>query len=485
MKKLVLLISLILSSIFLEACSKKSSGGGTVTPPPPPPPPAVTPTIFASWWLTTSNQSQLLQSQSTTLGFSNVANNFQSITVDSTIKYQSIDGFGYTLTDGSADLINALSSSVRNNLLREIFSNDVNAINSNVIRISIGASDLSASAYTFNDMTGTATDPALSAFSIAPAMTNLIPVLKEIIAINPSVKIIGSPWSAPAWMKTNNSLIGGSLKPEYYNTYAQYFVKYIQAMQSQGITIYAITPQNEPLHGGNNPSMLMTATEQKNFIKNNLGPAFQTANITTKIIVYDHNADRPDYPIEILNDPASKAFIDGSAFHLYGGDISALSTVRNAHPDKNIYFTEQWTSSTGNFGGDLKWHLKNVIIGSVRNWSRVALEWNLANDASYGPHTPGGCTQCKGALTISGGGVMRNVAYYIIGHASKFVPPGSVRISSNITGDLQNVAFVTPSGKKVLIVENDGNDSQTFNVKFKDLWFTTSLQAGAVATYVW
>jgi glucosylceramidase len=201
--------------------------------------------------------------------------------------------------------------------------------------------------------------------------------------------------------------------------------------------------------------------------------------------VYDHNADRPDYPLEILNDPAAKTFVDGSAFHLYGGDISALSTVRNAHPDKNIYFTEQWTSSTGNFGGDLKWHLRNVIIGSVRNWSRVALEWNLANDASYGPHTPGGCTQCKGALTISGGGVLRNVAYYIIGHASKFVPPGSVRISSNITGDLQNVAFVTPTGKKVLIVENDGNDTQTFNVKFKDLWFTTSLQAGAVATYVW
>jgi glucosylceramidase len=485
MKKLVLFFVLIFSSLILDACSKKSSGGGTVTPPPPPPPPAVTPTIFASWWLTTSNQSQLLQSQSTTLGFSNAANSFQTITVDSTIKYQSIDGFGYTLTDGSADLINALSPSVKTSLLREIFSNDINAINSNVIRISLGASDLSASAYTFNDMTGTTTDPTLASFSIAPAMTNLVPVLKEIIAINPGVKIIASPWSAPAWMKTNNSLMGGSLKTEYYSTYAQYFVKYIQAMQAQGISIYALTPQNEPLHGGNNPSMLMTATEQKNFIKNNLGPALQAANITTKIIVYDHNADRPDYPLEILNDPAAKTFVDGSAFHLYGGDISALSSVRNAHPDKNIYFTEQWTSSTGNFGGDLKWHLRNVIIGSTRNWSRVALEWNLANDASYGPHTPGGCTQCKGALTISGGGAMRNVAYYIIGHASKFVPPGSVRISSNITGDLQNVAFVTPAGKKVLIIENDGNDTQTFNVKFKDLWFTTSLQAGAVATYVW
>lgn len=481
MKKAAVFIALLFISVLLEACSKKSNVSATVTPPTS----TVTPTVFASAWLTTSNQSQLLQAEATTYGFSNISNNHTLITVDSTIKYQTIDGFGYTLTDGSADLINTLSPAMRNSLLRELFSTEANAININVLRISIGASDLSATAYTYNDMSGSATDPTLSDFSIAPAMTNLIPVLKEILLINPNVKILGSPWSAPAWMKTNNSLIGGSLKPEYYSIYAQYFVKYLQAMQAQGVNIYAITPQNEPLHDGNNPSMLMTATEQKNFIKNNLGPALQAASLNTKIIIYDHNADRPDYPLEILNDPAAKAFVDGSAFHLYAGDISALSTVHNAHPDKNVYFTEQWTSSAGNFGGDLKWHLKNVIVGSMRNWSKIALEWNFANDAGYGPHTPGGCTQCKGALTISGGGVMRNVAYYIIAHASKFVPPGSVRISSNISGNLHNVAFLTPSGKKVLIVENDGNDTQTFNVKFKDLWFTASLPAGAVATYIW
>lgn len=477
-----LVIALVCSIFINQACSKKTSGGGTVTPPPPAP---VTPSVFASYWLTTGDQQNLLSKQTASPGFSNVANTFPTIIVDSTQRFQGVDGFGYTLTDGSAELIHALPAGNRNTLLRELFSTDENAININFLRLSIGASDLSATAYTYNDMTGTATDPTLANFSIAPAMTHLVPVLKEILVINPNLKLMGSPWSAPAWMKTNNSLVGGNLKPEYYNTYAQYFVKYIQAMQAQGITIHSITPQNEPLHDGNNPSMYMTAADQKTFIKNHLGPAFQAAGITTKIIVYDHNCDRPDYPLEILNDVAAKAFVDGSAFHLYGGSITALSTVRNAHPDKNIYFTEQWTSSTGDFGGDLKWHLKNVIIGSMRNWSRVALEWNLANDPSFGPHTPGGCTQCKGALTISGTGMARNVSYYIVGHVSKFVPPGSQRIASDIYGNIQTVAFLTPAGKKVLVAENDGNELQSFNVKFKDLWFTASLPAGAVATYVW
>ena len=263
------------------------------------------------------------------------------------------------------------------------------------------------------------------------------------------------------------------------------FVKYIQAMQAKGIIIDAVTIQNEPQHGGNNPSMVMSAVQQADFVKNSLGPAFQSAAITTKIIIWDHNCDNANYPITVLNDPAAKQFIDGSAFHLYAGDISALSAVRAAHPDKNLYFTEQWTGANGSFDGDLKWHIKNVIIGSMRNWSKVALEWNLANDPLYGPHTPGGCTECKGALTISGSSVNRNVGYYIVAHASKFVPAGSVRISSNELPSLPNVAFKTTSGKKVLIVENESSANLGFNIKYKGKWVYTSLAAGAVGTYIW
>jgi glucosylceramidase len=436
------------------------------------------------FWLTKGDQTTLLQKQNTTLSFGTIANNDPAIEVDTTVTYQTIDGFGYTLTSGSAMVINGLDAATKAALLKELFGKGAGSIGISYLRISIGASDLSASVYTYDDVPAGQTDPGLSQFTLAPDLDHLITLLKEILAINPAIRILATPWTAPVWMKDNGSSIGGSLKTDYYAVYAQYFVKYIQQMKAQGITIEAITPQNEPLNPGNNPSLFMTADQQLIFIKDHLGPAFQTANITTKIITYDHNADRPDYPLTILNNAAAKAFVDGSAFHLYAGDISALSQVRNAHPDKNIYFTEQYTASNGDFGGDLKWHLKNVIIGSMRNWSRTALEWNLANNASFEPHTPGGCNTCKGALTITSS-VFRNVAYYIVAHASKFVPPGSVRIGSNITGSLQNVAFKTPAGKKVLIVENDGNNTQGFKIKTGNKWVTTSLPGGAVGTYIW
>ncbi|WP_315819466.1 glycoside hydrolase [Paraflavitalea speifideaquila] len=340
-----------------------------------------------------------------------------------------------------------MNGTEKTNLLKELFSTEENGIGISYLRLSIGASDLSASVFSYDDMPAGQTDVNLAQFSLSPDKTDLIPLLKAIIAINPSIKLLATPWSPPVWMKDNGSSIGGSLQPGYYGVYAQYLVKYIQEMKGEGIRIDGITPQNEPLHPGNNPSLYMTAGQQAEFIKNHLGPAFQAAGLTTKIIVYDHNCDRPDYPLAILNDASAKAFINGSAFHLYAGDINVLSQVHLAHPDKDVYFTEQYTASTGSFDGDLKWHLKNVIIGATRNWSKTALEWNLANDAGFGPHTPGGCTTCKGALTI-GSTVTRNVAYYIVGHASKFVPAGSVRIGSNISGSLQNVAFLTPTGKK-------------------------------------
>jgi glucosylceramidase len=434
------------------------------------------------FWLTRGDQSALLQKQNSTLVFGNIANTDPNIEVDSTKQYQKIDGFGYTLTGGSARLINQMNAAAKAELLKELFGPDM-AIN--YLRISIGASDLSDAPFTYNDMPNGQTDIMLNNFNLGLDKKDLIPILKEIILINPKIKIVATPWSPPLWMKDKNSFVGGSLKPEYYEAYANYFVKYIQQMKTQGITIEAITPQNEPLNPNNNPSLFMTALQQTNFIKNNLGPAFKTAELPTKIIAYDHNCNNTSYPIDILSDAKANPFVDGSAFHLYEGNINAMSIVHNAFPEKNVYFTEQYTDSKGDFGGDLKWHLKNVIIGSMRNWSKNALEWNLANDPNFEPHTDGGCTTCKGALTISGSSVSRNVSYYIIAHVSKFIPEGSICIGSNITNGLQNVAFKTPAGKKVLVVENDNNDSQKFNIKFNNKWVSTQLPGGGVGTYVW
>ncbi len=464
------------------SCSKSTSGGGSTPPPPPPPPPVLTNEV--DFWLT--YQSSLLQKQTGILSFSTIGNANPFIDVDTTQIFQTVDGFGYTLTGGSASVINHLAAAEKLSLLRELFGNGDNSIGISYLRISIGSSDLNSTVFSYDDMPAGQTDINLINFSLNPDKAELIPLLKEILQINPTIKILACPWSPPVWMKDNGSSIGGSLQPQYYNVYAQYFVKYIQQMKGEGITIDAITPQNEPLNPGNNPSLVMTALQQANFIKNSLGPAFQVATINTKIIAYDHNCDHPDYPITILNDAGAKQFIYGSAFHLYAGDISALTQVHNAYPEKHVYFTEQYTASNGDFAGDIKWHLKNIIIGSMRNWSRTALEWNLANDEYFGPHTSGGCTTCKGALTITtGGAIIHNVAYYIIAHASKFIPSGSVRIGSNLTGSLQNVAFKTPEGKKILIVENDGATSTSFNIRFNNKWISTTLAAGAVGTYVW
>jgi glucosylceramidase len=437
-------------------------------------------------WITSPDQSSLFRARG--LDFSPQEDDrFPVIEIDTAIEYQSVDGFGYTLTGGSALLINQLGQAGKAALLRELFSADSNAIGISYLRVSLGASDLSPSVFSYNDRPGGTPDPNLDHFSLSQDTIHLIPLLKEILAINPDIKIMASPWSAPVWMKNNSSTIGGSLQTQYYGVYAKYFVKYIQAMAAEGIAIDAVTVQNEPQHGGNNPSMVMSATEQANFVKNHLGPAFQSAGLSTKIIIWDHNCDNPGYPIAILDDPAAKPFIDGSAFHLYGGDISALSAVHNAHPDKNLYFTEQWTGANGSFSGDLEWHIRNVIIGSLRNWSRVALEWNLAADPSYDPHTPGGCSECKGALTISGASVIsRNVSYYIVAHASKFIRPGSVRLASNYSNLLPNVAFKTPDGKKVLLVMNEDDAAlKTFNISCNGKWIVASLGPGAVGTIVW
>jgi len=438
------------------------------------------------FWLTKSDQSALLQKQNVILNFGTIANAYSNIDVDASQTYQTVDGFGFTLTGGSAQVINQLSASRKQALLQELFGNTESAIGINYLRISIGASDLNEVPFTYDDVAAGATDLSLANFSLAPDSTNLIPLLKQILLINPNLKILGSPWSPPVWMKSNSSFVGGTLQLQYYHVYAQYLAKYIQKMQQEGISLDAITIQNEPLNPYNNPSLSMSAAQQITFIKNNLGPVFQAAGLTTKIIVYDHNCDHPEYPIAILNDAVANPFVDGSAFHLYAGDISALSTVHNAFPTKNLYFTEQYTASTGSFEGDLKWHVKNVIIGSMRNWSKNALEWNLANNAAFEPHTPGGCNTCKGALTIGSGDVVtRNVGYYIVAHASKFVPTGSVRIASTNSGSLSSVAFKTPTNGKVLIVENDATTTTSFNIKFNGKWIATSLDAGAVGTYTW
>jgi glucosylceramidase len=441
----------------------------------------------ATLWLTNPDRSALLAEQSPKLAFTSTAPSGQVIDVDSAKTYQTIDGFGYALTGGSAMLIHHMDAAKRAALLHNLFTGEGDGIGVSYLRVTVGSSDMNDHVYSYDDIPEGQTDPDMTHFSLAPDETDVIPVLKEILAINPKIKILASPWSAPLWMKTTGKAQGGVLLPEYFPAYAKYWVKYIQGMKADGITIDTLTIQNEPLNEKNTPSMVMLAPEQADFIEHDLGPAFQKAGIQTKILLYDHNLDHPAYVTSILKDPDANKYIDGSAWHLYGGKVEAMTQVHDAFPNKNIYFTEQSiTEHDGATTLNVAKPVARVIIGVTRNWSRNVLLWNLAADPNAGPHTnDGGCTGCYGALTIDGDNVTRLLAYYVLAHASKFVPPGSVRIESNNLDTLPNVAFKTPDGKQVLIVANPGDTPQNFAVRFKSKAFTTSLNAGSVGTYVW
>ncbi|MCX2493973.1 glucosylceramidase [Pedobacter sp. PF22-3] len=438
-------------------------------------------------WLTKADRTALFTRQATGLKESAPKTKHPVIIINDKKTFQSIDGFGYALTGGSAQHIIKMSAQARAALLNELFATNGNNIGVSYIRLSIGASDLNEKVFSYNDLPEGQTDLEQAKFDLGPDKADVIPVMKEILAINPKIKIMGSPWSPPLWMKTTYDARGGMLKPAYYAAYAKYFVRYVQEMKKEGISVDAITVQNEPLHPGNNPSLLMVAPDQALFVKRFLGPAFAKANIKTKIIIYDHNADRPDYPISILDDPEAKKYIDGSAFHLYGGKIEALTDVHNAHPDKNIYFSEQMVVEQPDATTiDIINPVTRLIIGATRNWAKNVLEWNLAADPENKPYTDrGGCSMCQGAVTIDGDHYSRNLAYFSIAHASKFVRPGSVRVASNEPAGLANVAFKTPDGKYVLIVANTCKTAAAFNISLKGKTFAAVLDKGAVATYIW
>jgi glucosylceramidase len=388
---------------------------------------------------------------------SNTIDTSNTILFHANKKYQTMEGFGFALTGGSANLMDQLTASKKNELLKEIFGNGKNKLAVSYIRVSIGASDLDAHVFSYDDLPAGQKDSLLNHFNLSEDTLHIIPILKKAIAINPRLKIIASPWSPPIWMKTNGASMGGHLLEKYYASYANYLVKYIQAMKQNGISINAITLQNEPEHGGNNPSLLMDAREQANFLAKYVGPQFSAAHLNTEVILFDHNADHPNYPISILNNAEANKFAAGTAFHLYLGNEAALSQVHYAHPDKKLMFTEQWTGAKGEFGGDLIWHLEHIVVGTINNWSAAVIEWNLAADAKFNPHTPGGCTECKGAFTIQGDSVSRNVSYFIIGQASKYIPVGSIHVNVQSNNNaIKSTGFVLPNGKKAGLFVNTG-----------------------------
>lgn len=441
---------------------------------------------------TTGDQSMLLQPQTSITFEAGGASSGPVITVDPTTQYQQMDGVGGSLTDSSAWLIwNKLSASQQTTLMQQLFSPSA-GIGISFLRQPMGASDFSASGnYSYDDVPSGQTDPNLASFSIAHDTAYIIPLIKQALSINPNLKVVALPWSPPAWMKTTGTMNGGNMNTTYFPSLAQYFVDFVQSYKQQGIPLYALSVQNEPLYSTTGyPSEYLAATDESTFIASNLGPALSTAGLgSVNIFGYEHNWDNTAYAETVLGSSAGQ-YVAGSSFHCYAGDPSAQSTVEAAFPAKNIWFTECSGITSSTFPGDLVWNAENLLIGATRNWARSVSLWNLALDQNSGPIN-GTCTNCRGVVTIddsvSPSTITFNVEYYVLGHLGKFVVPGAHRINSNTfgAGSIEDVAFQNPDGSIVLLVLNSASNSGPFTVSFNGQSFNYTLPAGAVATFVW
>jgi glucosylceramidase len=440
-------------------------------------------------WLTTADGSKTLARQAD-LDFSKIPvkkRALSAVDLDPGKRYQEIVGFGAALTDASAILIHALPAPQRDALLRELFGRENGGLGFSFTRLTIGASDFSTRHYSLDDQPKGTKDPELKNFSIEPNRTDVLPVLKQALAINPDLKVMASPWSAPGWMKSSDSLIQGSLLPEAYPAYAEYFRRYIDAYAAEGVPIYALTIQNEPhFEPTDYPGMRVNPQSRAAFIGGYLGPLLTQTHPEVRILDWDHNWDEPQSPLAVLADPAAARYVAGVAWHCYNGATPAQGVVHDAHPEKETWFTEcsggDWVAAK-----DALVTSAGTLVETMRYWSKGALLWNLALDEKHGPHL-GGCDNCRGVVTINSGSgaVTPTVDYYALAHLSRFVAPGAVRIEAGPDPqNLNTVAFRNKDGSTVVVAVNRGNSARALSVREERKTFTYDLPAGGVATFVW
>ncbi len=439
-------------------------------------------------WLTLPDRSALLARQPS-LRFGAGQGTGAAITVDPEQRFQRMVGFGAAITDASAYLIqHRMGAAQRDALLRELFG-PAPGIRLAFTRVTVGASDFSRSHYSYDDRPKGETDPTLAHFSIAPARQDVLPTVRAARAINSKLALMISPWSAPGWMKTSDSLIKGTMREDAYAPFAAYLRRTVQDFAAEVGPVDYLSIQNEPdFEPEDYPGMRLSPAQRARIIGDHVGPEFARAGLETKILDWDHNWDKPEQPLDVLADPRAARHVSGVAWHCYGGDVSAQSKVRDQYPDKDVFFTEcsggEWSKA---WPDSWAWTVRTLVIGAPRNWARGVLLWNLALDEKFGPHL-GGCGNCRGVVTIDGatGAVTRNPEYYALGHASRFVAPGAWRIASTSEpGGIETVAYRNPDGSRVLLAFNGGAATKEMTVETEGRRFAYTLAPNAAATFRW
>ena len=478
-------ILVLLSGLTAALFSCQAAPGGNEDPLPEPPAETAEARVY-----TTSTAGLRMKESAVTLGKPEDVN-FYKVTLSGE-SFQTVDGFGLAVTQASCYNLLLMSATDRTAFLEEVFSRE-KGIGSSLIRVCIGGSDFSMDEFTWCDT------PGMEHFAIHPLdQEYLFPVLDEIYRINPDVKIIASPWSCPRWMKmaenggSYDAWTGGRLKPECYEDYAQYFVRWIQAMEGRGYRISAVTLQNEPLHRGNSMSLYMPWQDQRDFLKV-VGPAFKAAGIQAGILVYDHNYDVTDYALNLLNDQTVSSYVQGSAWHNYLGTVNALDKVHAGAPEKDIYFTEASIGNWNyNFDGCLISDFRDIFLGTLSRYGKGVTLWNLMLDSEHKPYRPGGCDTCWGGVTISSKdhslkGITRNSHYYNVAHCSKVLQPGAVRLGTSgyTTMGLTYLWFRNPDGSYAVLLLNEGSEQVQVNLVTDKVSVPCKVPARAIQSVIW
>ncbi len=410
------------------------------------------------------------------------------IDLDPAQQFQSMLGFGVAISDSSAWLLmHKLSAEQRQALLRELYGPGSD-LRLELVRVSIGAAEFSREHYSLNDLPPGQGDNAVSAFSIERQRDALLPVLKAAQELAPQLRIFAAPWSAPAWMKSDASLLQGTLRPDAYAAYARYLQRYLDVYRDEGLPVYALSVQNEPLRQqADYPAMPFEAAARARFVGAHLGPLLTRSHPAVRILDGEQSWDAAESAQQVLADPAAAPYVRGIAWHCYGGQVAVQSLVHDSAPVREVYLTEcsgglwapEWRDGLLHFS-------RTALIGAIRNWARGVMLGNLALDGNGGPHV-GGCRNCRGLVTLGeGGDISRNVEYFALAHASRFVQPGARRIASGSrSAALDHVAFINPDRSLVLLVVNPAPQEREFAVRLGGQGFRYRLPAASVATLLW
>jgi glucosylceramidase len=409
------------------------------------------------------------------------------VRVDVQKRFQTIEGFGGAFTESAAHTFYKMNPEKRAEILKAYFD-PTTGNGYSLCRTHINSCDFSLGNYAYTEVPG---DVELQNFTIERDRRALIPMIKEAVGkAGKPINLLASPWSPPAWMKTNGQMNhGGKLKPEYRQAWANYMVRFVQEYEREGLSIWGITVQNEPLATQVWDSCIYTGEEERDFVRDYLGPALKKAGLAerVKLLIWDHNRDLLYERARVVyEDPAAAQYVWGAAFHWYVGDhFDNVQLTHDAYPDKKLIFSEgSQEGGPHHEVWDVGERYGQSMIQDLNHWTTAWIDWNLLLDQRGGPNHVGNYCSAPVMADYAKGTLYYHTSYYYIGHVTRFVRPGAQRvISASTLDELETTAFLNPDGKVAVIVMNRTNQPCKFSLRYNNQFALTDSPAHSMSTY--